>query len=91
VYEQRNIIVDDVSKRDNYLACSLETKSELVVLIRHDGQIVGQFDIDGHEVAAFTTADEQFLALLAAYVSKQCMLECKRMESRISSFNTPNV
>src|SRR5207244_13347832 len=41
-----NIVVDDVRSLDNYLACSTSTRSELVVLIRHRGAVVGQFDVD---------------------------------------------
>jgi GAF domain-containing protein len=55
VAEERDLNVPDVSKSDNYLACSLETRSELVVLIRdQSGEIVGQVDIDSHTTAAFS-------------------------------------
>jgi GAF domain-containing protein len=56
VAEKRNINVPDVRKVDNYLACSADTRSELVVLISVGGRIVGQIDIDSHSVDAF---DEQ--------------------------------
>ena len=46
VAEDKNQLVEDVRELDNYLACSLSTRSELVVLIREGGRIVGQFDID---------------------------------------------
>ncbi|MFW5698135.1 MAG: GAF domain-containing protein, partial [Fimbriimonadaceae bacterium] len=56
----------DVNALDNYLACSLEAKSEIVVLIRSDsGDILGQIDLDGHEIAEFKEEDERFLATLA--------------------------
>jgi L-methionine (R)-S-oxide reductase len=54
VAEDRNQLVEDVRELDNYLACSLSTRSELVVLIREGGRIVGQFDIDSDERGAFT-------------------------------------
>jgi GAF domain-containing protein len=41
-----NQIVGDVTKLDNYLACSVETRAEIVVLIRRGDQILGQIDID---------------------------------------------
>ncbi|MGB9809290.1 MAG: GAF domain-containing protein, partial [Caldanaerobacter sp.] len=41
VAEESTIIVDDVTKEDNYLACSLETKSEIVVPIWANGEIIG--------------------------------------------------
>ncbi len=53
VAERRNINVPDVSKAENYLACSATTKSELVVLIRRGDRIYGQIDIDSHEYNAF--------------------------------------
>ncbi|HMS56313.1 MAG TPA: GAF domain-containing protein, partial [Fimbriimonadaceae bacterium] len=59
VAENRNVVVEDVRTLDNYLACSLETRSEIVVLIRsEDHQVLGQIDIDGHEVGAFGESDE---------------------------------
>ena len=42
-----------MSKVENYLACSTQTRSELVVLIRSGELIHGQIDIDSHELAAF--------------------------------------
>lgn len=66
VAENANQIVEDVSTLDNYLACSLTTKSEIVVLIRDEaGTILGQIDIDGHTVGAFDQSDERFLERLA--------------------------
>jgi len=53
VAEKRNLNIPDVTKIDNYLACSSETRSELVVLIRSGDVIHAQFDIDSHEVGAF--------------------------------------
>jgi L-methionine (R)-S-oxide reductase len=69
VAQDRNQLVDDVRELDNYLACSLSTRSELVVLIREDGRIVGQFDIDSDERGAFTQEDEALLEELAKVVA----------------------
>jgi putative methionine-R-sulfoxide reductase with GAF domain len=69
VAQDRNQLVDDVRELDNYLACSLSTRSELVVLIREDGRIVGQFDIDSDERDAFTQEDEALLEELATVVA----------------------
>lgn len=55
------VIVDDVSADPRYLACSLETKSEIVVPIRMHGKIVGEIDIDSHELNAFSAEDRYFL------------------------------
>jgi GAF domain-containing protein len=59
VAEKRNMNIPDVRRISNYLACSTETRSELVVLIRTGEWIHAQIDIDSHEVAAF---DEQTVA-----------------------------
>lgn len=49
VERNEDMNVADVSTAENYLACSLETRSELVVLIRDgNGRILGQIDIDSH-------------------------------------------
>ena len=71
VAQNRNLIVEDVRALDNYLACSLETRSEIVVLIRDPatGQILGQIDADGHEVGAFDASDEAFLAEVAGLLA----------------------
>src|SRR5918992_3660861 len=61
VSEDKNQVVEDVREVENYLACSIHTRSEIVVLIRHEGEIVGQFDIDSDTVGAFTGEDEALL------------------------------
>src|SRR2546425_8256111 len=53
VAENRNINVPDVSRAPNYLACSSETRSELVILIREGSKIFAQIDIDSHDLDAF--------------------------------------
>jgi GAF domain-containing protein len=53
VAEKRNLNIPDVTKISNYLACSTDTRSELVVLIRSGDVIHAQIDIDSHEIAAF--------------------------------------
>ena len=53
VAERRNLNIPDVRRVENYLACSVETRSELVVLIRSGDRIHAQVDIDSHEVNAF--------------------------------------
>ena len=53
VAEKRNLNIPDVRKISNYLACSTETRSELVILIRSGDRIHAQIDIDSHQVGAF--------------------------------------
>ena len=69
VAEDENQLVEDVRELDNYLACSISTRSELVVLIREGDRIVGQFDIDSDQRGAFTSEDEALLEELAALIS----------------------
>jgi len=56
VAEKRNMNIPDVSRHENYLPCSSETKSELVVLIRSGDTIHAQIDIDSDQVNAFDDA-----------------------------------
>lgn len=69
VSEDRNQVVEDVREVENYLACSIHTRSEIVVLIRHAGEIVGQFDIDSDTVGAFTSEDEALLEEIGEVVA----------------------
>lgn len=70
VAEGRDINVPDVEEIDNYLACSVDTRSELVVLIRDpgEGRIRGQLDLDSDQVDAFTDRDERELAAVADWL-----------------------
>lgn len=66
VAENTDQNVPDVRARENYLACSLETRSELVALIRDtDGKILGQIDIDSHAPNAFGPTEEQAVKKVA--------------------------
>ena len=67
----RTVVVDDVAKDPRYLACSLETKSEIVVPVFVHGKVVGELDIDSHFAAAFTAEHQEFVQLCAALVGKK--------------------
>ncbi|MCW5933235.1 MAG: GAF domain-containing protein [Fimbriimonadia bacterium] len=72
VAEHANQIVEDVRQRENYLACNLETRSEIVVLIRNaKGVILGQIDVDGTEVGGFDSSDEAFLSALTEQIAQK--------------------
>jgi GAF domain-containing protein len=71
VAEKSTIIVDDVTKEDNYLACSLETKSEIVVPIWANGEIIGEIDIDSDDLAAFDDKDKIFLEEVAKIIGRK--------------------
>jgi L-methionine (R)-S-oxide reductase len=67
--ERRTVIVDDVQADPSYLACSLETRSEIVVPIMRDGAVLGEIDIDGDDRAAYNDADRRFLEALASLIA----------------------
>jgi L-methionine (R)-S-oxide reductase len=64
--ERATIVVDDVNSDPRYLACSLETKSEIVVPIMRGETVLGEIDIDSDQPAAFTDDDRQLLEGVAA-------------------------
>ena len=67
----KTIVVDDVSKDPRYLACSLETKSEIVVPIFVRKQVVGELDIDSHFSAAFGAEDQKLVQYCAEVVGQR--------------------
>lgn len=67
----KTIVVDDVSKDPRYLACSLETKSEIVVPIFVKGEVAGELDIDSHFPAAFGAEDQALVQYCAEVVGKK--------------------
>lgn len=75
VAEMTNLNIPDVSQEEDYLACSPEVKSELVVLIRAGDEIFGQIDIDSEEEAAFQEEDEIGLQGVADKLAEQIMAE----------------
>jgi L-methionine (R)-S-oxide reductase len=70
----KTVVVDDVSKDPRYLACSLETKSEIAVPIFARGKLAGELDIDSHFPAAFGREDREFVEYCANLVGKQLSL-----------------
>ena len=63
------IIVDDVNADPRYLACSIETKSEIVVPIKDGDRVLGEIDIDSDRPAAFTDRDRELLERAAALIA----------------------
>ncbi len=57
----QTFVVEDVSKADNYLACSLDVKSEVVVPIMKNGTFVAELDIDSHTKSAITKNHQEML------------------------------
>lgn len=56
-----NFVVSDVGSQDNYIACSLDVKSEIVIPLFVNEENIAQIDIDSHTINAFTEEDERFL------------------------------
>lgn len=67
----RTVVVDDVNSDPRYLACSLETKSEIVVPVFVRGKVVGELDIDSHFAAAFTLEHQDLVQHCAVLVGKK--------------------
>jgi L-methionine (R)-S-oxide reductase len=75
VAEGANQNVPDVTKVENYLACSPYVRSELVVLIRAGEEIFGQVDIDSEEPGAFSEEDEAAVQAVADKLAEQIAAE----------------
>jgi GAF domain-containing protein len=65
----KNFVVPDVKAQDNYIACSITVKSEIVIPIFVDGQNIGQIDIDSNTLDPFSVKDEEFLEFVCAKVA----------------------
>ena len=66
----QNFVVPDVSAQDNYIACSITVKAEIVIPIFVNGENIGQIDIDSNTPDPFTDEDERFLEFVCNEVSK---------------------
>lgn len=66
-----NFVVDDVHAQDNYIACSIYVKSEIVIPMFKNGKNIGQIDIDSNTANAFNEEDERFLEWINELVAEQ--------------------
>ena len=66
----QNFVVPDVAAQDNYIACSISVKAEIVIPIFVSGENIGQIDIDSNTPDPFTEADERFLEFVCLKVSE---------------------
>jgi GAF domain-containing protein len=62
-------VIPDVNADPRYLACSVRIRSEIVVPIVHEGQVLGVIDIDSEMPAAFSQRDLDVLSQLAKIVA----------------------
>ena len=66
----QNFVVPDVKAQDNYIACSITVKAEIVVPLFVNGENIGQIDIDSNIPDPFTEADERFLEFINGKVAE---------------------
>jgi GAF domain-containing protein len=66
---RQTIVVDDVNADPRYLACSIDTRSEIVVPIMDAGRVLGEIDIDSDQPAAFATSDARLVEAVAALLA----------------------
>ena len=69
--ERTTIVVDDVNSDPRYLACSIETRSEIVVPIMRGDVVLGEIDIDSDAKAAFGNSDRELLESVAAILAEK--------------------
>ena len=67
---EKTFLVQDVSKQENYLACSIKVKAEIVIPIFKNNRIAGELDIDSHFKAPFSEEDKRFLEKVAKMVAE---------------------
>jgi GAF domain-containing protein len=73
--EKITVVVDDVNSDPRYLACSIETKSEIVVPIMQGDVVLGEIDIDSDQPAAFGDRDRALLESVAAALAGKIAAE----------------
>ena len=76
IAERTDKVIEDVEKEENYLACSLGTRSEIVVLIEDGDKIIGQIDVDSDNVGDFDEIDRNYLR----QISKLIIIQLKKIE-----------
>jgi len=67
--ERRSVVVPDVTRDPRYLACSLATRSEIVVPIMRGAEVLGEIDVDSDRLDAFGVEDRVLLEGAAALVA----------------------
>ena len=67
--EKRTIVVEDVEQFPGHIACSSESRSEIVVPLYKGDEVIGVLDIDSEKLATFDTTDKEWLEQIAEVVS----------------------
>ena len=69
--QDRTIVVPDVEQFPGHIACSSESRSEIVVPIHsEDGVVIGVLDIDSRELATFDDTDAHWLEEIVKVIEK---------------------
>ncbi len=66
---KETVTVEDVNADSEYIACSLDTRSEIVVPIMRGSRVFGEIDIDSDVPVAFTGDDRKFLEQVARAIA----------------------
>lgn len=66
--EAQTLIVPDVEQFPGHIACSSDSKSEIVVPIIKQGMVIGVLDIDSDTLASFDETDARFLEEICTYI-----------------------
>ena len=69
--QEKTIVVPDVAQFRGHIACSSESRSEIVVPIKNRGEVKGVIDIDSRSLNAFDTIDARYLEQIADIVARQ--------------------
>lgn len=69
-----NFVVDDIHTQKNYIACSIDVKSEIVIPLFLKGENIGQIDIDSNTLNAFKEEDINFLEELNKQISNHMLV-----------------
>ena len=66
----QNFVVPDIAAQDNYIACNIHVKAEIVIPLFKDGVNIGQIDIDSNTPDPFSQVDEDFLTWVNTQVAE---------------------
>jgi L-methionine (R)-S-oxide reductase len=66
---EETFVIQDVSRESNYLSCSINVKSEIVVPIFKEGRVIGELDIDSHKLSPFNDDDRRYLEKICEMIS----------------------
>ena len=69
--EHRTIVVEDVEQFPGHIACSSESRSEIVVPLYKGEEVIGVLDIDSEHLATFDATDQLWLEQIAEVVSNK--------------------